>query len=163
MKAKAISRCIAAVLFICCICLGLTSCDLGEEKEAEYETVKLTAYNYSDYIFLEMNFESFHSEWVDTTTLGWNTYHIVCAGSIVSSRKGNFQFEDVSLAVALTIEKGWSPRVMKGLEVQLDYDGNGKYSFYLANEVSSAFIFQFTAENCGIKVTSATGTVRIYP
>lgn len=143
--------------------LGFAACN---DETKEYETNSFSVYNYTDYIVLTMNFDSFDSEWIETTTLGMNTYHISCAGQIIAKRVGNYQFENASVTIRLSLGNGWGV-VYTGLEglankheIPLDYDGNGRYSFYCENDVAG--YARFTSEDCEIEVVSASGTVRIY-
>lgn len=159
MKGRKIGIFILAATLCGCMVFGFTACN---EETKEYETNSFSVYNYTDYIVLTMNFDSFDSEWIETTTLGMNTYHISCAGQIIAKRVGNYQFENASVTINLSLDRGWAVD-FEGLEIPLDYDGNGRYSFYCDNDLSVyGTPYKFTSEDCEIHVTSVSGTVRIY-
>lgn len=159
MKGRKIGIFILAVALFGCMIFGFTACN---EETKEYETNGLSVYNYADYIVVAMNFDSFDSEWIETSSLGMNTYHISCAGQVVVKRIGNFQFENASITIDLSLSSGWGVD-FDGLEIPLDYDGNGRYSFYCDNDLTRySTPYKFTSEDCEIEVVSASGTVRIY-
>lgn len=162
MKSRGKNR-IAALFFtiatLICFMFTLTACG---ESEPRYETADLSASNYYGYVSLELHFDNFDAVYESTDSLGVEKYRLFCAGRITAKRIGNYQFEYASVTVDIAIENGWNVSLQQA-KIPLDYDGNGEYSFYMEKTLMTSFVNNtFTSDDCEIRVTSASGTVRVY-
>lgn len=162
MKAKRKIRIVAlffAIVTLVCLTFLLVAC---EKPKQSYETEDLSTSNYYGYISLELHFDNFDAVYAATDSLGNDSYRLFCAGKITAKRVGNYQFENASVTIDVTIENGWNIS-LKQARIPLDYDGNGEYSFYMEKTLLTSFINnEFTSEDCEIRVVSTAGTVRIY-
>lgn len=129
------------------------------DNTPEYETVEISTNNYDDYLAVSVEIADSNIEYIGENALGLDRYVLSCVGNIKVSRTGNYQFENVTVLFGVTVQ-GWLDGMLSA-NVELDYDGNGQYSFNLSKE-SSSNKFDLTSRDCNISVYAAKGNIRIY-
>lgn len=159
------------------VCLSLfafSACDTGTEqsqteKEEEqiqqgnetpdYEIVEISTKNYNEYLTISIELTDSNIEYIGQNVLGLDRYVLSCVGNIEISKTGNFQFESVTVLCGVIVQ-GWHDGMISA-NIELNYDGEGKYSFLLSKE-SSSNKFDLTSLDCNVSVYGAKGKVRIY-
>lgn len=131
----------------------------SDDDSPDYEIVELNAKNYSEYLTIGIELVGSNIEYIGQNTLGMDRYVLSCVGNIRISKTGNYQFEKVTVLCGVTVQ-GWHDGMISA-NVELNYDGDGQYSFQLSKE-SLSNDFTLTSGDCNVSVYGAKGTVRIY-
>ncbi len=125
----------------------------------DYESVEISTKNYSEYLTIGVELADSNIEYIGQNALGLDRYVLSCVGNIKISRTGNYQFESVTVLCGVIVQ-GWHDGMISA-NIELNYDGEGQYSFQLSKE-SSSNNFDLTSRDCNVSVYGAKGTVRIY-
>lgn len=160
---------VAMVIFVCFV---FTACGTEQNQPnnneeqtqsggnvPDYESVEISTQNYSDYLTIGIELADSNIEYIGQNALGLDRYVLSCVGNIKISKTGNYQFESVTVLCGVIVQ-GWHDGMISA-NIELNYDGEGQYSFQLSKE-SSSNNFDLTSRDCNISVYGAKGTVRIY-
>ena len=131
----------------------------SDDNVPDYESVEISTKNYSEYLTIGVELADSNIEHIGQNALGLDRYVLSCVGNIKISRTGNYQFESVTVLCGVIVQ-GWHDGMISA-NIELNYDGEGQYSFQLSKE-SSSNNFDLTSRDCNVSVYGAKGTVRIY-
>lgn len=131
----------------------------SDDNVPDYESVEISTKNYSEYLTIGVELADSNIEYIGQNALGLDRYVLSCVGNIKISRTGNYQFESVTVLCGVIVQ-GWHDGMISA-NIELNYDGEGQYSFQLSKE-SSSNNFDLTSRDCNVSVYGAKGTVRIY-
>ena len=129
------------------------------DETPDYEEVEISTKNYSEYLTIGIELADSNIEYIGQNALGLDRYVLSCVGNIEISKTGNFQFESVTVLCGVIVQ-GWHDGMISA-NIELNYDGEGRYSFNLSKE-SSSNKFDLTSRDCNVSVYGAKGKVRIY-
>ncbi len=129
-----------------------------ESPKVEYEIIKLTKENYTQY--LNINLE--YSEYILSNVEGTNEYHLACKGRITtSSDDESYKFCDVTIFYnTQEVSAGWTSSVSPN--VMLNRDGSSVTSFSLYKEQdSTAYLIFPSSYYYAVTIDSIFGNVLV--
>lgn len=121
--------------------------DIKANQTHSYTKVMLTTSNYSQYITLNITFDNFITDYIETDALGYRKYNLACRGLITTSKKADCYFKDVSIYYNISIDLWNIPIAI--FSTKLDYNGLSSLSFS-ATQTDTAFFdlhFHFPDSN----------------
>lgn len=132
-------------------------------QTVSYTKVLLTTSNYTQYITINITFDNFIIDYIETDSLGYRKYNLACRGVITTSNKIDCHFENVSITYHISIELWNTP--IGGISTDLDYYGLSSLSFSATQSDSAFFDFHVHFPNSNtiqsITVSSIFGYVYI--
>jgi hypothetical protein len=120
---KIISIVLISILLLCCISL------YGCEKKQEYKRIKLTKDNYKNYISINSYVTDYNVVPIHENSLGGLEYCASAIIHVVTSKRDNCFFENVSIEYQTTISSLWEySHDNASAIVTLNYNGESHYS-----------------------------------
>lgn len=128
-------------------------------SKSETARVELTIENYADYIAVNVYYSDCVAELAASTNATYNYYDLSCIGNIVTSKRVNAVFENVSIEFYAVVF-GWSVSSMDKPTAQLDYGAVSHCSFPISRSGATKIYYPYSQKTT-IRVTSIEGFVVI--